>query len=140
MQTFNAKQHLNRTKQQDINIAIRFRAEATKFSPSPPKISFTPPKVFSAPASKAQSAPPAIPARMLMLMITEGSTPLCCSPRSIQVVKIAPRVICPSMPMFHRPAVKVMRSPAVARSRGTHETSTFAATSHEPTAPRTMFA
>ena len=43
----------------------RFRAVATKLSPRPPKISFTPPKVFSAPASIAQSAPPAMPATML---------------------------------------------------------------------------
>ena len=42
----------------------RLSAVATKFNPSPPKISFTPPNVFSAPASMAQSAPPMIPARI----------------------------------------------------------------------------
>ena len=36
-------------------ISQRLSAVATKFRPSPPKISFTPPKVFSAPASIAQS-------------------------------------------------------------------------------------
>ena len=60
--------------------------------------------------------------------------------RSAQVVKMAPRVIWPSMPMFHSPTVKVRSSPAVTRSSGTQETRTLEISSQEPTAPSTMFA
>ena len=67
-----------------------------------------------------------------------GGRPLVCSRRSSHVAKIAPKVIWPSMPMFHSPAVNVTRSPAVERSSGTHETSTFATTSQDPAAPSTM--
>ena len=56
-------------------ISHRLSAVATKFSPSPPKISFTPPKAFSAPASMAQSAPPTMPARMLAVMMIAGRQP-----------------------------------------------------------------
>ena len=42
--------------------------------------------------------------------------------------------------MFHNPTVNVRMSPAVTRSRGTQETSTFDISSQVPTAPSTMFA
>ncbi len=41
-----------------------------------------------------------------------------CSTRSMPVAKMAPRVICPSMPIFHSPAEKVIRTPAVVSSSG----------------------
>ena len=89
---------------QGPKISQRFSAVATKFSPSPPKISFTPPKVFSAPASMAQRAPPTIPARMLQLMMMRGVHAACLQRGAAPtVVKMAPRVIWPSIPMFHRP-------------------------------------
>ena len=82
----------------------RLSAAATKFNPSPPKISFTPPKVFRAPASIAHSAPPAMPARIASGEDERGrETARLHAVRSSHVVNIAPKVICPSMPMFHSP-------------------------------------
>ena len=52
----------------------------------------------------------------------------------------APKVIWPSMPMFHRPTVKVTRRPEVTRSSGTQATRTSEATLQLPTAPRAMLA
>ena len=51
--------------------------------------------------------------------MSAGFAPLAWSERSAQVVKMAPRVIWPSMPMFQSPTVKVSRSPEVASRSGT---------------------
>src|SRR5258706_746275 len=133
------KRGARRGRSQGQKISHRLSAVATKWSPNPPKISFTPPKVFSAPASAAQSAPPAIPARMDRLMTSAGFQPLSCSVRSIQVVKIAPSVIWPSMPIFHNPVVNVTNRPAVTNSSGTHEIKTSENLPHDPTEPVRMF-
>ncbi|OQC74062.1 MAG: hypothetical protein BWX44_01183 [Spirochaetes bacterium ADurb.Bin001] len=114
------------------------RAVATKLSPRPPKISFTPPKVLSAPASIAHSIPPNIPAKIAMTRMSEGFHSEFCKSRIAQVVNIAPSVIWPSIPMFHKPTVKVKSSPEVARSKGTQETRTLLIKSQEPTAPKIM--
>jgi len=114
------------------------RAVATKLRPRPPKISFTPPKVLSAPARTAHSMPPNIPAKIAITRISVGFHPECCISRMAQVVNIAPSVICPSIPMFHKPTVKVTRSPEVAKSKGTQETRTLLTKSQEPTAPSIM--
>jgi len=114
-------------------------AVATKLSPSPPNISFTPPNVRKAPASRAQSVPPRTPASTAMVRIMPGFHPESWRSRIAQVVKMAPSVICPSMPIFQSPTVNVTRSPEVARRSGTHETRTLDATSQEPTAPSAMY-
>jgi len=55
--------------------------------------------------------------------------------RMTPVVKIAPTVICPSMPIFHQPAVKVANKPQVTNNKGTHTTKTFANLVEFPVAP-----
>ncbi len=52
---------------------------------------------------------------------------------------MAPRVICPSIPMFHNPAAKVTSSPEVARTRGTQATRTSVIFLTEPTDPMTIW-
>ena len=123
---------------QGPKISQRLRAVATKLRPRPPNISLTPPKVLRAPARRAQSAPPRIPAAIAAAMIHPGARALSCRRRIAQVAKMAPRVICPSMPMFHRPTVKVKSTPETTRRRGTQDTTTFAATLGDPTAPCAM--
>ena len=51
---------------------------------------------------------------------------------------MAPISICPSMPMFHKPAVKVNIRPIEASTRGTHACSTCVTASVELKAPEKM--
>ena len=71
-------------------------------------------------------------------MISMGGTPVLWSNRSMPVVKMAPMVICPSTPMFQRPAEKVISTPAVVSNNGDQEISTDTRFAHEPKAPRKM--
>ena len=57
------------------------------------------------------------------------------SVRAAQVVKIAPIIIWPSIPMFHNPAVKVMSRPTDANIRGTQDEATLLNLAAFPNAP-----
>ncbi len=56
-----------------------------------------------------------------------------------QVVSNAPATIWPSTPMFHKPAAKVMSSPAEQSHRGTAAVTTEANLSGLSSAPSMMF-
>ena len=95
---------------QGPNMSQRMNPWATKLRPRPAKISLTPPFVFRKPAIRAHSAPPINPATIDKNISIKGiwvSSPK----RSRAVVKIAPIITWPSMPMFHRPIRNVKRSP-----------------------------
>ncbi len=52
-----------------------------------------------------------------------------------QVAAIAPATICPSIPMFHKPAVKVTTKPVAASTSGTQAISVSETFAAEPKAP-----
>lgn len=115
-----------------------FKAVAIKFKPKPPKISLTPPKVLRTPAKDAQIAPPTIPARMDTVITTTGEIEVSRNNLITPVVKIAPTVIWPSIPIFHNPAVKVASKPQVTNNNGTHTTKTLEMRELLPVAPSHM--
>jgi hypothetical protein len=51
------------------------------------------------------------------------------------VAKIAPRMICPSMPMFHRPGAKVKSNAEEQRTRGTQTPMVWASFTADPSPP-----
>lgn len=106
---------------------------ATKLSPRPEKISCTRPKTRSSPASRAQSAPPAIDAARAR-MITPAPPPFS-KGLSAAVAKMAPMMTCPSTPMFHNRAVNGTSSPTEQSVRGTHPARTRPILDQELTPP-----
>src|SRR5512140_2970208 len=79
-----------------------------------------------------------MPIKIPSTRISQEGRELSCSERMRKVVKMAPRVIWPSMPMFHSPAEKVASRPALTVSKGTQVTSTLAILSLELKAPSRM--
>jgi hypothetical protein len=86
----------------------------------------------------AQIAPPIIPARIDTTITSTGGIEVPRNNLITPVVKIAPTVICPSIPIFHNPAVKVASKPQVTNNNGTHTTKTLAMRELFPVAPSQM--
>ena len=58
--------------------------------------------------------------------------------RATQLAQMAPRMICPSTPMFHRPAVKVTSRPTEQSTSGIQKATTLRNLSDVPKAPSHM--
>ncbi|EKD35738.1 MAG: hypothetical protein ACD_75C01801G0002 [uncultured bacterium] len=102
---------------QGPRMSHRIRPWATKFRPSPPKISLTPPRFFKKPAKAAHSPPPIKLRIWARISVAAAGRPRFSS-RSRRVAAMAPKTTCPSMPIFQRPARKVKSSPQEQSSRG----------------------
>jgi hypothetical protein len=85
--------------------------------------------------SQAQIAPPIIPARIEIVMTNTGDKEVSKNNLITPVVKIAPTVICPSIPIFHIPVVNVANNPHVTNSKGTQTTRTLEMRVAFPVAP-----
>ena len=110
------------------------RPWATKFSPSPAKISLIRKPTLRPPASSAHSVPPSTPASSPPMMAgAPGATS--CSRRRARVAAIPPAIIWPSMPRLYSPALKVKISPQAHKVRGTRVARTRANWSGVPKAP-----
>jgi len=112
---------------------------ATKFNPRPPKISLTPPYIFIKPGNNAHRIPPRAPAIKTIKITSDGSMAVLSNKRKAPTANTEPNTICPSMPMFHKPAVNVKSNPEVAMTSGTHEATTEVNFMVVPNAPIKMF-
>ena len=94
-------------------------------SATPPKISLTRRRILSAPTTNAQNMPPSADSA-IKITLSRGDklspTRIYCAP---QLAKIAPIIICPSTPIFHKPARKVTTKPMLTRVRGIQKLTTL---------------
>ena len=102
---------------QGPNISQRITPWATKLRPRPAKISLTPPFVFKKPAIRAHRAPPIRPAIIDPRIIIDGIW-LSSPKRKTAVVKTAPIMTWPSIPIFHNPIRKVNSKPQAHKVSG----------------------
>src|SRR4030042_5621320 len=108
---------------------------ARLFSANPVKISWTLPRVFSTAVTPAHKAPPAIAAR-ISRVISSGAG--ASRRKATQLAAIAPMMICPSTPIFHRPAVNVTSNPEELNNSGIKNARTCNTFDLSPNEPSTM--